>query len=68
MMKSNAELSEYQKRVETIDNVILCVAEAERMVKEIGRSLVSDIEIGTKPAADAPKRPKFSWGASRSAP
>jgi hypothetical protein len=38
-IKSDTELSEYQKKIETIDNVILCVAEAERMLADIGRSL-----------------------------
>jgi hypothetical protein len=43
-MKSDAELSAYQRKLESIDNVILCVAEAERMIAEIGKSLVDDIE------------------------
>ena len=68
MMRSNAELSEYQKRIEAIDNVILCVAEAERMVKEVGASHISDFEVNTKPVADAPKKSKFLWGACRTAP
>ena len=40
-MKQNQELSPFQKRIEEIDNVILCVAEAERMLTQIGNSLVS---------------------------
>ncbi len=36
-VKSNAELSAYQKRIETIENVILCVAEAEKLVASVGR-------------------------------
>jgi hypothetical protein len=67
-MKSNSELSEYQKRIENIDNVILCVAEAEHMVKEAGKSLIADLEMKTKSAARMPKGPKFSWGACRTAP
>jgi hypothetical protein len=67
-MKSNAELSEYQKRIEAIDNVILCVAEVERMVKEIGQSLISDLETKTRSTAEIPKGAKFSWGACRTAP
>jgi hypothetical protein len=43
-VKSDSELSPYQKRVETIDNVILCVAEAEKMVIEIGRSMFPGLE------------------------
>jgi len=37
-----SELSEYQKKIESIDNVILCVAEAERMLNEVGRSLLAE--------------------------
>ena len=39
---SRSELSEYQKKIESIDNVILCVAEAERMLNEVGRSLLAE--------------------------
>jgi len=39
---SDTELSEYQKKIESIDNVILCVAEAERMLVKIGKSLVPE--------------------------
>jgi hypothetical protein len=45
-IKPASEFSEYQKKIETIDNVILCVAEAEIMLREIGASLVPD-NIGT---------------------
>ena len=41
-IKSDAESSEYQKKIESIDNVILCVAEAEIMLRQIGASLVPD--------------------------
>ena len=41
-IKSDTELSEYQKKIESIDNVILCVAEAERMLADIGRSLIPE--------------------------
>jgi hypothetical protein len=43
-VKTDAEMSPYQKRIETIDNVILCVAEAENMVAEIGKSLFPGLE------------------------
>lgn len=43
--KSDAELTDYQRRIEAIDNVILCVAEAEKMFREIGMSLISESEI-----------------------
>jgi hypothetical protein len=43
--RSNGEFSDYQKRVEAIDNVILCVAEAEKMIREIGGHLVPEAEV-----------------------
>ncbi|MGB6067736.1 MAG: hypothetical protein WBG50_23265 [Desulfomonilaceae bacterium] len=44
-MKQNSELSPFQKKIEAIDNVILCVAEVERMLAQIGASLVSDLDL-----------------------
>jgi hypothetical protein len=38
---SDSEFSDYKKAIEATDNVILCVAKAETMVREIGRSLLS---------------------------
>ncbi|MDD3471575.1 MAG: hypothetical protein PHS86_02230 [Syntrophaceae bacterium] len=52
-MRSNAELSPYQKRIESIDNPILCVAEAEKMINEIGVDLISEIKVV--------KSPKSRW-------
>jgi len=46
--ESDREFSEYQKRIEEIDNVILCVAEAEKMFRETGMSLISTSEIVNK--------------------
>jgi hypothetical protein len=40
-LASDSEFSDYKKEIEATDNVILCVAKAERMVREIGRSLLS---------------------------
>ena len=40
--KPDSELSDYQKEIESTENVILCVAKAERMVWEIGKSLISE--------------------------
>ena len=40
-LASESEFSDYKKEIEATDNVILCVAKAERMVREIGRSLLS---------------------------
>jgi hypothetical protein len=64
-MKSNAEFSDYQKKIEAMDNVILCVAEAERMVQEIGRSLVSEITFAATSGPAPSKSGKFSWGVYR---
>jgi len=43
--RSDKEFSEYQKKIEAIDNVILCVAEAEKMCHEVGKALISESEI-----------------------
>jgi hypothetical protein len=40
--KPDTEFSDYQKDILATDNVILCVAKAEKMVREMGRSLLSD--------------------------
>ena len=60
-MKQNQELSPYQKRIEGIDNVILCVAEAERMLTQIGNSLVSDLDVPKKRVDNSVQRRRFSW-------
>jgi hypothetical protein len=60
-VKRNSELSPYQKKIEGIDNAILCVAEAERMLTELGSSLVSEVDARGKSANDCQKRRKFSW-------
>jgi hypothetical protein len=60
-MKQNQELSPFQKRIEEIDNVILCVAEAERMLTQIGNSLVSDLDAPKERVVSCVKRSKFSW-------
>jgi hypothetical protein len=36
---SEAEFSDYQKEIDSTENVILCVAKAEKMIREIGASL-----------------------------
>ena len=46
--KSDKEFSDYQKRIEAIDNVILCVAEAEKMFREVGMSLISQSELAQR--------------------
>ena len=55
--KKESEMSPYQKRVQNIDTPILCVAEAEKMIREIGLDLVADMDI--------PKRPSFNVFRSR---
>lgn len=57
-LKPDSEHTEYQKRLDSIDNVILCMAEAERMVSEIGRHLVKDLDIDVK---------KPDWTSAKSA-
>jgi hypothetical protein len=53
-LKSGAELSEYQKRIENIENVILCVSEAEKMIRQIGSDLLSEeLEIPQKRRSSA---------------
>jgi hypothetical protein len=39
-IKSESEFSDYQKEIEATDNVILCVAKAEKMIRAIGKSVV----------------------------
>lgn len=55
--KKESEMSPYQKRVQNIDTPILCVAEAEKMIREIGLDLIADMDI--------PKRPSFNVFRSR---
>jgi len=37
--RAEGEFSDYQKEIEATDNVILCVAKAEKMIRAIGASL-----------------------------
>ena len=67
-MKSNSEFSDYQKRIEATDNVILCVAEAEKMVNGIGKSLLSEIMPTRESGPDQSKSGRFSWGVYRPGP
>jgi hypothetical protein len=43
-------LTPYQKRVEEMENVILCVAEAEKMVKSIGVSIKPIVQLHKRPS------------------
>jgi hypothetical protein len=47
--RTNAELTEYQKMIDAIDNVILCVAEAEKMIDAIGQDMARDLPRIEKP-------------------
>ncbi len=44
-LKADSKISDYQKAVDNIENVILCMAEAERMVQEIGRNMIGEDEL-----------------------
>ncbi len=59
--KPVSEFSEYQKKIESIDNVILCVAEAENMLNQIGASLITDLAIIEPNKKRRPKRTKSPW-------
>ena len=63
--RSDAELTEYQKKVETIDNVILCVSEAERMINTIGDDLIPDLPEIRKPRRRRFPRQKVPWADRR---
>lgn len=59
--KSDAEFSDYQKRIEAIDNVILCVAEAEKMISNIGAHLLPEPEVLEKAKTMVCRRGRSSW-------
>lgn len=52
-MKPGSKLTEYQKRIAATENVILCVAQAEKMVDEIGLSLLITDGADPEPRQDA---------------
>lgn len=60
-VKSNAELSAYQKRIESIENVILCVAEAEKLVASVGKPTALAAEVPHKAPAELPIGCEFPW-------
>jgi len=60
-MKKDKEMSDYERRVDAIDNVILCVAEAEKLVEEMGRTLVEGIEVDRKFHCPSVKPKKTLW-------
>ncbi|MCX5863031.1 MAG: hypothetical protein WCG29_02250 [Desulfomonile sp.] len=67
-LKSDSELTEYQKRIDDIENVILCMAEAERMVSEIGKTLSADIEVDAKKVKSTGNKGAFSWNGRKVSP
>ncbi len=62
--RTNSELTEYQKRIESMDNVILCVAEAEHMIKAIGRDMVRELPQ-TEKRVTRRRRGKPPWADPR---
>jgi hypothetical protein len=67
-LKPDAEQTEYQKRLDAIDNVILCMAEAEKMISEIGRHLVVDLDIDEKRLKCTNGKSVFSWSGRKVSP
>lgn len=63
-LKNDSELTEYEKRIDSIDNVILCMAAAERLVSEIGKSMVTLAEAPIERKTD-PRRPRRPFWKSR---
>lgn len=66
--ETKSELTPYQKRIEAVDNVILCVAEAEKMVRDIGRSLYPALAVDKKPRRKRYSRRIVAWSARRTPP
>lgn len=59
--KSESEFSDYQKDIEATDNVILCVAKAEKMIREIGKTLLLEKDkIGEKTDTTHPVTKDFA--------
>jgi len=64
-IQSDSEHSPYQKEIEAIDNVILCVASAEKMLRQIGKSMVEGMEPVPKPPANCARTKSFLWSGRR---
>jgi|YelNatPaOPRAMG01_1025707.scaffolds.fasta_scaffold616024_1 hypothetical protein len=60
-LRPNTEASEYQKRIDKIDTVILCLAEAEKLVADLGKSLLREETLHAQKtiAARSAKRPAW---------
>jgi hypothetical protein len=61
--RSSREQSEFQKRVEAIDNVMLCVAEVEKMIRDIGRDMLPEADVLVQSQARRTRRlrSRSSW-------
>ncbi len=60
-MRSDSELSDYQKKLDSIDNVILCVAEAEHFIKTLGHLLVTETNIDDRWTRKNLRKRKSPW-------
>jgi hypothetical protein len=60
-LRKGGEASEYQKRIDRIDTVILCMAEVEKMIGELGKDLLINDKESVQPtiASRDPKRPAW---------
>jgi hypothetical protein len=63
--RTDAELTEYQKKIDTIDNVILCVSEAESMINSIGGEMLEQLPEIKKPRAKRRRDKKVPWADRR---
>lgn len=60
-LRPKTEASEYQKRIDQIDTVILCMAEAEKLVANLGKSYVLDLETSTQKTVTVKSTKKPAW-------
>jgi hypothetical protein len=54
----NSKVSDFQKKIEAIENVILCVSEAENLVNGIGMKMISRSQLAT--LRERHKKARFS--------
>jgi hypothetical protein len=52
VIKHGPDFSEYKKKILEQDQVILCVAEAEKLVVKIGRSLLDEVQQDETPSEE----------------
>lgn len=60
-VRPQGEPSEYQKRIDQIDSVILCLAEAEKLVADLGKSFLTNVAAAVKKTAAAKITKKPAW-------